>query len=212
MKTKLIISSIFIVLGLQQNIQAQELNGKVQKSVVKIGESFSDIPMERLLYLDQIAFSMIKNIEKNENMDIIFIDTNNHGYSQLAMIWLKTGMIYYNHSNKFNIQSAGVKPELTPLTELKSLKEFGYGIKAYEEKNPNGYRIDYGTGKWEVFPKSVASLAPNNNNYLRIFLEKDLLTLKDTSNIELIISDPNDIARQMLYLSTRINNLLETKK
>ena len=57
MKTKTIIPIVVFLLCFQQVIQAQTLKNKIQKSVVEIGNTFTEIPMERLKRLDQVAFS-----------------------------------------------------------------------------------------------------------------------------------------------------------
>lgn len=209
MKTKTIIPIVVFLLCFQQVIQAQTLNKKIQKSVVEIGDTFPEIPSERLSHLDQLAFSLFKKLTDNPKVGVLFIDADNQEISQLAMVWLRTGMIYYGHSTMFDIQSAGISPKIEPISKLAILKEYGFSIKNTRGKNPMSYRIDYGSGNWVVYPKSLQSVS---DNIIEINVEKISSNETENNNVELIFTDTNTIAREMLYMATRINNLLKTKE
>ena len=74
------------------------------------------------------------------------------------------------------------------------------------------YNIDYGSGNWVVYPKSLQSLQSTSDNTIEIYVEKISSNENENNNVELIFTDTNTIAREMLYLATRINNLLQTKQ
>lgn len=207
MKTKTLIAGIFFLFCIGKSLHSQNLNNKIKKSVVNIGETFTDIPLERLLYLDQIAFLTVKQVERNQMANLLFIDANNSLKSQLALIWLQTGIVYYGHFDKLSIQSAGVEILPTAPLNFDSLKEFGFNLKVSDE---NETRLDYGSGYWQLFPKEINSIKTEENT-LTIYLEEGILPKKDKNNIELYFSNPDDIPREMLYLATRINNLLTQK-
>ena len=211
MKTKTIIPIVVFLLCFQQVIQAQTLKNKIQKSVVEIGDTFPEIPMDRLKYLDQVSFLVFKKLEDSTKLDVLFLDKTNQEISQLAMIWLQTGMLYYGHSDIFNIQSAGFSPKIEPMPKLAELKEYGFSIRNTRGENPISYKIDFGSGNWTVYPKSFQSLNLNSKTTCNIYLE-NLSDDETKNNIELLFSDTSSIPKEMLYMATRINNLLQTKQ
>ena len=212
MKSKIAIPIVVFLLCFQQVIQAQTLKNKIQKSVVEIGDTFTEIPMDRLKHLDQVSFLVFKKLEDSKKVDVLFLDETNQEISQLAMIWLQTGMIYYGHSDMFNIQSAGITPRIKPISKLATLKEYGFSIRNTRGENPMSYRIDYGSGNWIVYPKSFQSLNANSKNNFKIYLQNVSANDTEKNKIELLFSDITSIPRKMLYMATRINNLLQTKQ
>ncbi|RXG29253.1 hypothetical protein [Leeuwenhoekiella marinoflava] len=212
MKTKTIIPIVVFLLCFQQVIQAQTLKKKIQKSVVEIGNTFAEIPMERLKRLDQVAFLIFKKLDDNTKVNVLFVDSGNQEISQLALVWLQTGMIYYGHNTMLSLQSAGISPKIEPISKLAILKEYGFSIRNTRGENPMSYNIDYGSGNWVVYPKSLQSLQSTSDNTIEIYVEKISSNENENNNVELIFTDTNTIAREMLYLATRINNLLQTKQ
>jgi|TARA_R110001583_G_scaffold171483_1_gene324994 hypothetical protein len=212
MKTKTIIPIVVFLLCFQQVIQAQTLKKKIQKSVVEIGNTFTEIPMERLKRLDQVAFLIFKKLDDNTKVNVLFVDSGNQEISQLALVWLQTGMIYYGHNTMLSLQSAGISPKIEPISKLAILKEYGFSIRNTRGENPMSYNIDYGSGNWVVYPKSLQSLQSTSDNTIEIYVEKISSNENENNNVELIFTDTNTIAREMLYLATRINNLLQTKQ
>ena len=212
MKTKTVIPIVVFLLCFQQVIQAQTLNKKIQKSVVEIGDTFPEIPMDRLKHLDQISFLVFKKLEDGTKVDVVFLDNSNQEISQLATVWLQTGMIYYGHNDMFNIHSAGVSPKIEPMSKLAALKEYGFSIRNTRGDNPMSYKVDYGSGNWVLYPKSIQSVKSNNETLIKIYLENIPSNNTEENKVELLFSDTTSIPREMLYMTTRINNLLQTKK
>lgn len=211
MKTKATIPIIVLFLSFMQVIQAQTLKSKIKKSVVEIGDTFIDIPTERLKQLDQIAFMIFKNTKKNTKTDVLFIDNKNEEVSQLAMVWLQTGMLFYNHSDLLHVESAGIAPVNDPSLKLSVLKEFGFSVKNMSRNKTKTYKIDYGSGNWIAYSKPLESLKLDKSQNIFIYLERVASVTSTNKKIELIFSDTNTIAREMLYIATRINNLLQKK-
>ncbi|MDE3743853.1 hypothetical protein [Maribacter polysaccharolyticus] len=209
MKTKMSIPTLIILLCLLQTVNAQKLKDKIQNSVVAIGNTFTEIPVERLKALDQIAFTMIKKLHGQNTGQVIFIDNKNREISQLAMIWLQTGLFYYGHGDLFDIQSAGLTPENKTIPSLQALNEYGFNVKDVSKNNQVSYRIKYGSGSWTVTPKSVNQLKNNGNNTLKIYLERANDDKASKNKIALPYSDPTAIAKEMLYMATRMDNLLK---
>ena len=211
MKPKIVIPIVVFLSCFQQMIQAQTLKNKIQKSVVEIGDTFSEIPLERLRHLDQLAFLAYRKLESSPKVDVLFIDTTNQEISQLAMIWLQTGLMYYGHNNRFNIQSAGITSKNESISKLATLKEYGFSIKNTRGENPMSYKVDYGSGYWTIYSKSLQSLESNSENIFKVYLENVSTTNNEKSKIELLFSDIRTIPSEMLYMATRINKLLQTK-
>lgn len=206
MKNKHFSVALLLLLFIPYIAQAQSLNNKIKKSVVEIGDSFTQIPKERLLVLDQVAFKLFKEFNGNNAIDVIIVDSDNQETSQLAMIWLNTGLLYYGYNSMLNVQSAGTSIQSKSLSKLNSLKQFGFKVKA---NTPESLNIKYGSGSWDVFQKSLESLKPNSKT-IEIVVQESVIQNKNT--IQLTYYDTGSIAREMLYLATRINNLFKTKQ
>ncbi|MDD7886107.1 hypothetical protein [Flavivirga sp. 57AJ16] len=205
MKTKKILSLMLIsILGIQ-SFKAQSINQKIEKSVVEIGETFTSIPNDRLMVLDQIAFKLFKQYDGINTVDVIIVDENNSEASQLAMIWLNTGLLYYGHQQMSNIQSAGTKNNPNTILNLNDLKQFGFKVINNSSKS---LKIKYGSGSWSIYPKSLQSLNPKSDAIEIVIVEG---VMKHKNTIVITFSNTESIAREMLYLATRINNLFGTK-
>lgn len=206
MKTKTILSLLLIgILGIQ-TFNAQSLNSKIKTSVVAIGETLTKIPTERLSILDQIAVKIYKQHNESGKLDVIMVDVNNSDTSQLAMIWLNTGLLYYGFSQMATIQSAGTNESSSNSIDLNRLKQWGFKIK---DDTSKALAVTYGSGSWNISTKSLQSLNPDADT-IEIVVKEGAITNKNT--IALPFTDTETIAREMLYLATRINNLIELKK
>ncbi|WP_073097807.1 hypothetical protein [Leeuwenhoekiella marinoflava] len=133
---------LLVILFLQQLLHAQRLTNTIQQAVVEVGDTFTQISPDRLTYLDQIAFLIIKKLNNQEQVDLLFIDADNLEQSQLAMLWLRTGMIYYGYQNLLNIQSAGMTPGNQPPSPLLSLNSYGFRVKPNSQKITHSYKVD----------------------------------------------------------------------
>ncbi len=207
MKTTIPMVALFLLF--QQTITAQNLNNKVEQSIVTIGTTLKEIPAERLLLLDQVAYSLFKKSNNNKKTLVVFIDQSNQELSQLASIWLKTGLFYYGRQDRFNIQSAGINPKIKALSSIASLNDYGFKTRKVRGEHPMTYKIKYGSGSWLAFPKALKSLPITKNDPFKIVLEQTGNSQNEDS-VELFISEPNSIAREMLYITTRINHLINT--
>src|SRR5690606_32347983 len=117
-----------------------------------------------------------------------FIDKTNAEKSQLAMIWLKTGLIYYSLTDILNVHSAGITDSSKDVN-LKMLKQYNFKIKAKKTLS-----VKFGSGSWEVFSKTIESLNPNIEDE-KIYLSKGLLLSKNKNSIELLFLNTDEIAR-----------------
>ncbi|XCF05519.1 hypothetical protein ABI125_12385 [Tamlana crocina] len=198
MKTKSLIAFLSLLLASTVTMQAQSLSNKIKKSVVEIGETFTEIPKEELLILDQIAYKLHKEKKGNNTAHAIFIDKENDKTSQLAMIWLKTGLHYYGLENLFNIESAGIENN-SKHVNLNSLNQFGFKVK--NDKN-NKIKLKFGSGSWDIHPKNIESLTETPRT-IKIATEEGILK----NHITLHLNDTHSIPKEMLYIATRINNL-----
>ena len=209
MKTKKTITILILFFCFFQVLEAQTLKNDIRNSVLEIGKTFVDIPLERLKQLDQIAFLIYKNAKKSSDVHIVLVDKANQEISQQAMIWLRTGMIYYGHNDLLTIESAGVTPNNELVPNLSNLKKFGFKIKNKRKKKLNAYEIDYGSGQWTISTKSLTSLS--QNKIVEIYLESISSDTSLNKKVELLFSDSDTIAREMLYIATRINSLIPKK-
>tara|TARA_R110001583_G_scaffold32936_1_gene111753 strand:+ start:153 stop:806 length:654 start_codon:yes stop_codon:yes gene_type:complete len=208
MKTKMTMLTMFVLLSFMQAVNAQKLKDRIKESVVKIGTTFIEIPEERLKLLDQIAFTMIRKRDDKGIAHVVLVDANNHEISQLAMVWLTTGILYYGHEDLFHIQSAGLAADNQKIPGLRQLKEYGFTLKDNQKNGVMGYRLKYGSGSWEVYGKALSDLQVPEGIAIKIFLQDNLIDNSIDNNLVLDSTDSSNIAKEMLYLATRINNLL----
>ena len=188
-----------------QEINAQSLSKKVQKSVVEIGETFTHNRKERLFVLDQVAFKLFKKHNEAQPVDVYFVDETTHEKSQLAMIWLRTGLMYYNRTSVLNIHATGVNSSPND-PDLNMLQQYGFKVK-----NKKGKYVKFGSGSWEISSNTIEALNLDEEDE-KIYLTSGVLSSKNKNSIELPFSTTDDIAREMLYIATRLNNLFQNKQ
>ncbi|MDC6405722.1 MULTISPECIES: hypothetical protein [Maribacter] len=180
------------------------------KSIVPIETSFSSIEQERKILLDQLASRIYKENRVNENTGLVFIDSNNKTKSQLAAIWLKTGLIKYELGG-YNIQSAGIKVANEPLHALATLKQHGFKVSNASDKKLYSYTINFGSDSWNEYYKDLSSLR-NLEKSLKVFVEDNLEMGDDPMQVYVPLDSPETIAKEMLYVASRIDYLTQSQK
>lgn len=210
MKTKGILVMYIMLCLSQQSIHSQKLRNKILKSMVPIETSFSSIEQERKILLDQLASRIYKENRVNENAGLVFIDSNNKTKSQLAAIWLKTGLIKYELGG-YNLQSAGIKVASEPLHALATLKQYGFKVSNASDKKLYSYNINFGSDSWNVYYKDLSSLR-NLEKSLKVFVEDNLEMADDPMQVYVPLDSPETIAKEMLYIASRINYLTQSQK
>lgn len=202
---------ILTVLILFQNgIQAQNLRNKIVKSITTIETTFSSIQKERSVLLDQLASRIFKEKRSNGNAGIVFIDGTNKTKSQLAAIWLKTGLIKYKLYG-YDIQSAGLKVVSEPFPGLATLKQYGFKVSNASGKKLYSYNVNFGSDSWKVYYKDQNSLE-NSEESLKVFVEDIMDMEDDPMKISVPLYSPETIAREMLYVASRIDYLTQSQK
>jgi hypothetical protein len=202
---------ILAVLILFQNgIQAQELRNKIVTSIAPIETTFSSIQKERKVLLDQLASRIYKKNRSNGNAGIVFIDGNNKTKSQLAAIWLKTGLIKYKLYG-YDIQSAGLEVVSEPFPELETLKPYGFKVRNASGNKPYSYNVKFGSDSWQVYYKDLNSLE-NSEESLKVFVEDTIAMEDDPMQISVPLYAPETIAREMLYVASRIEDLTQSQQ
>ncbi|NJB69997.1 hypothetical protein GGR42_000459 [Saonia flava] len=208
MKTKT--SILFIVTSLLtiHLASAQMLRKKIGKSVEVLRTQINTLPKEKINELDQVAFKIYKNCYNNSDASVLFIDQTNTQNSQLAMIWLKTGLAYY--AIDINVQSAGVSLENKPISNLNSLSDYGFVIKTPSNEKPNLYTVIYGrSGSWSVFPKALSDIKKNNPMDIKIIVDK-ALNDKGIALMKLELNE-EDIPLQIIYIAAQLDHLIKNK-
>ena len=100
MKTKMIYVMVLLLLCVPLTTHSQELRGKIQRSVKELKTVFPQISKEKVQLLDQLAARMVSNMGEDP-YTVVFVDQDNDDMGQLAMIWLRTGLMYYGLNDKF---------------------------------------------------------------------------------------------------------------
>ena len=202
---------ILTVLILSQNgVQAQKLRNKIEKSIAPIETTFSSIEKERSVLLDQLASRIFKEKKFNGNAGIVFIDSTNGTKSQLAAIWLKTGLIKYE-LNGYDIQSAGRKVVSETFPGLATLEQYGFKVSNARGKKLYSYNVNFGSDSWKVYYKDQNSLE-NSEESLKVFVEDNTDMEDDTMQISVPLYAPETITREMLYVASRIDYLTQSQQ
>ncbi|WP_425235680.1 hypothetical protein [Ulvibacterium sp.] len=208
MKTKLTYALAFL-LSFQTAVHAQELRGKIERSVLELKTIFPQIPKDKVLNLDQLATKIAAKMGE-ANHTVVVVDKTNDNVSQFAMIWLRTGLLHYGLDDNLTLESAGVESVNSAL-DLTMLRKYGFRVKNVKDKELFTYEIQYGTNSWEIKRKSLESLNLRADNSTKIFVEENLNENNETDIFEVIFQNKEVIPGEMLYVATRINTILETK-
>lgn len=209
MKSNSLVLTLTILFFSFQTLYSQKLRKKIDQEVTELTANFGSIEDSRVTILNQIAFSIYKNHNTNEDFNIVIIDEKNREKSQLAMIWLKTALLAY-HIKHINVHSAGVKVESKPMPSIHLLKENGFNVKESQDGNSYAYDIKYGDGVWKIYQKEFTSLNLNKDNTLEIFVENVQIENHSLPKVNLIYSSLNQIPLEMVYIVARLNNLMST--
>jgi len=202
---------ILTVLILFQNgTQAQKLRNKIVKSIAPIETTFSSIQKERKVLLDQLASKIYKENRSNGNTGLVFIDGTNKTKSQLAAIWLKTGLIKYKLYG-YDIQSAGLEVVSEPFPGLATLKPYGFKVSNASGNELFSYNVNFGSDSWKVYYKDLNSLE-NSEETLKVFVEENIALENDPMQISVPLYAPETIAREMLYVASRIDYLTQSQQ
>lgn len=208
MKTLLTITAFTVLILFQNGIQAQKLRNKIVKSIVQFESSYSSIQEDRKVLLDQLASRITKGSKNDEDRTIVFVDKRNKEKSQLAAIWLRTGLQYYGLNN-YNVLSAGTEPIQEPFPALASLEEYGFRV-GNASKNPSyAYTVKSGSETWPVTYTTFEALNLTDDSALRIYVEEGIAPEDGPKQIEISLFSPERIAMELLYVSSRIKYVNE---
>lgn len=206
-KTTIILTVLILF---QNGIQAQKLRNKIVKSIAQIEKTYPSIQEDRKIVLDQLASRIFKGNGSNENTTVVFVDQHNKEKSQLAAIWLKTGLLHYGLDG-YNVLSAGTEIIQEPLTALASLEEYGFRVSNASGRELFSYNVKSGTENWPVKYKNVESLNLDDDA-IKIFTEQGIVPEDGPKQIEITLPSLDTIAKEMLYMASRIDYLNEKQQ
>ncbi|MEO1012422.1 MAG: hypothetical protein AAFX53_14035 [Bacteroidota bacterium] len=208
MKTIKTITILTVLVLFQNGIRAQKLKNQIVKSISQMEESYTAIEDDRKMMLNQLASRIFRDSKNQENTNVVFIDRHNKERSQLAAIWLRTGLMYYG-LHRYTVRSAGTEIIQEPISALNSLEEYGFKVSNAGGKEPYSYNVKSGSEKWKVKYKNYEALHLNDEAVIKIYVEKGIVSEDEAKQIEVFLSSPESIAREMLYVSSRIKFLRE---
>lgn len=210
MKTTKLWVMLMLLVPLQQGLQAQRLGKKIVRSITELESSFPTIQKDRKVVLDQLASRIYKQKKSNEKGNVIFLDNQNKLKSQLAAIWLKTGLLHHQLDG-YGIESAGLEVEEEPFPQLAALKKYGFKVSNAGGKKLYSYSVDFGSDRWNVSYKDRNSLE-NYGEALKVFVEEGMAMEDDPMEISVPFSSPDAIASEMLYVASRIDYLTQSQQ
>ena len=108
------------------------------------------LDIQRETLLENIANKIVKTINNNGKVNIIFIGSNNSRRSQFAQVWAYFAMEYYNINNGFSF-SCGANPTAFFTSTQKALEgtEFKFSLEEFNHQNPK-YLLSYVGAKKEL--------------------------------------------------------------
>ncbi|MEN8194561.1 MAG: protein-tyrosine-phosphatase [Bacteroidota bacterium] len=117
------------------------------KELIQELEKRSDeIPLERKELLNTFAYHISKKINKNENVDLIFICTHNSRRSHMAQIWAQTASEYFKVKN-VNCFSGGTEATAFNSRAVKTVQKAGLRVELKDENANPLYFVYYAKNK-----------------------------------------------------------------
>lgn len=208
MKTKVISAMIVMLLCIPLASNSQKLRGKIQRSITELKTVFPQIAKDKTLLLDQLAAKMVSNMDDTTPYTVVFVDRTNDDMTQMAMIWLRAGLMYYGLNNKFKVESAGLDTANNPLLGLDLLKNDGFRVSDAPEQSQFTYSVRYGSDSWTIHRKTIESLELNEDSTVKVYVQDGLTD----QNSELLFENKAVIAGEMIYVATQVNAIIRTKK
>jgi hypothetical protein len=206
MKTKMILTMALLLLCLPLTTHSQELRGKIQRSVKELKTVFPQIPKEKIQLLDQLAARMVSNMGETP-YTVVFVDQTNDDMGQLAMIWLRTGLMYYGLYNKFKVESAGLVTANETLPGLALLKNDGFRVTNARGEFLFMYSVRYGSNSWTVNRKTLESLDLDEDSSVKVYVQNGLTD----RNAEILFQNKAVIAGEMIYVATQVDAIIKAK-
>ncbi|WP_418502022.1 hypothetical protein [Flagellimonas sp.] len=206
MKTKMIRTMALLMLCLPLTTHSQELRGKIQRSVKELKTVFHQIPKEKVQLLDQLAARMVSNMGDTP-YTVVFVDQDNDDMGQLAMIWLRTGLMYYGLNDKFKVESAGLDTANETLPGLALLKNDGFKVSNAQGESLFTYSVRYGSDSWTINRKTLESLHLDEDSSVKVYVQDGLTD----RNAEVLFENKAVIAGEMIYVATQVDAIIKAK-
>lgn len=206
MKTKLTWAMALLLLCLPLTTHSQELRGKIQRSVKELKGVFPKIPKEKTQLLDQLASRMASNMGETP-YTVVFVDQTNDDMGQLAMIWLRTGLVHYGLYDRFIVESAGLESANQALPGLALLKSDGFRVSNAKGESMFTYLATYGSASWTINRKTLKSLNLDEDSSIKVYVQDGLTD----RNAEILFENKADIAGEMIYVATQVDAIIKAK-
>ena len=213
MKTKNVMLVLLLLVGVQYAVQAQELKNRIEKSILEIKGVSHQIPDDKIAVLDGLADEISERM-KNGGATLVFMDKTNDIACQLAMVWLRTGLVHYGLTDGITVESAGIETTNEPISGLAMLRKYGFGVGNTTGKGLFNYSVRYGSGNWRVKRKEINSLNLVPENTVKVYVEEgmDMATGKSEGTFKLLFPNPEVIPTEILYVASKVNDLMQTQK
>ncbi|THV60376.1 hypothetical protein EZV76_07420 [Flagellimonas alvinocaridis] len=206
MKTKMILTMALLLLCLPLTTHSQELRGKIQRSVKELKTVFPQISKEKIQLLDQLAARMVSNMGETP-YTVVFVDQDNDDMGQLAMIWLRTGLMYYGLYDRFKVESAGLDTANETLPGLALLKNDGFRVSNAQGESLFTYSVRYGSDSWTINRKTLESLHLDEDSSVKVYVQDGLTD----RNAEVLFENKAVIAGEMIYVATQVDAIIKAK-
>ena len=197
---------VLLLLCVPLTTHSQELRGKIQRSVKELKTVFPQISKEKVQLLDQLAARMVSNMGEDP-YTVVFVDRTNDDMGQLAMIWLRTGLMYYGLNDKFKVESAGLESANQALPGLALLKKYGFRVSNVKGESLFTYSVRYGSDSWTINRKTLESLHLAEDSSVKVYVQDGLTD----RNAEILFENKAVIAGEMIYVATQVDAIIKAK-
>jgi len=210
MRTRFVLLALAVVL-ISPWTFGQRLKGSIGKTVDAMESSLDAIDPSEIQSLNLLANSVVGQSRDGE-LPLIVIDAGETPeLGPLTLIWLKTGLL----RNNLNPDKAEVLYDSSgtlSTQQIQDLERAGFEIQGPIPGTTDEYLVDFGTDTWNIRPMNAQGNIEGATNEFRVLLRAGNVPPEGSKAKELYTGDDTTyFAHRLLYLSSRISNLLDLR-
>ena len=140
-----LIVSGMVVLSSFTNVEEKGMDNIIEPILEYVGEVISEmsgIHEERKSILDQIATDVKKQLQKKEQVQLIYICTHNSRRSHMAQLWAQIAACYYG-VDKVATFSGGTEATACNTRTAEALRRVGFSVVSTSENQNPVYMIQF---------------------------------------------------------------------
>lgn len=153
MKTRMFSLLLIVLLLCNTNaIKAQELSKKLKQYINAVVTEFDQVNDERIAKLEEIGDFLIKEIEEDDQVDVIVICTHNSRRSHISQAWLQTAAVYYGIKG-IQVFSGGLELTAFHPNAVAALERAGFNASGVKSGDNPVYTLSNGSASYIMYSK-----------------------------------------------------------